>query len=238
MSFTVERLLYYEDTMNGQWVIFDLDGTLIESEQIWRDVRRDFVIQHGGRWHDGAQATMIGMRTAEWAQYIHDDLGVPLEPKTIVEDVVRGVIARLSGGIPVLPGAEAALERLSGAFTVGLATSANLAVAKTVLAKTGWDKLFAAVVSADEVARGKPAPDVYLRAVELLNANASRTAAVEDSANGIRSAHAAHLAVVAIPNHEFPPDGDALSLASCRLRTLGELDVDTIRGILAGSTSS
>ena len=224
--------------MQQEWVIFDLDGTLVESEQIWRDVRRDFVIKHGGRWHDGAQATMIGMRTAEWARYIHDDLGVALDAKVIIEDVVTGVIARLSSGIPLLPGAQAALERLAGAFTLGLATSANSAVAKTVLAKTGWDKFFAIVVSADEVARGKPAPDVYVRAVELLNADATRTAAVEDSANGIRSAHAARLAVVAIPNHEFPPDESALSLASCVLPTLDDLGSDTIRGILPESTSS
>ena len=182
--------------MEQQWVVFDLDGTLIESEQIWRDVRQDFVIEHGGRWNEDAQSAMIGMRTEEWSQYMHDKLGVAIAPNAIEQDVVAAVVGRLSKGIPILPGSEGALERLFVAFRLGLATSAALPVAQTVLAKTGWDKFFDVVVSADEVSRGKPAPDVYLRALELLEADPLRTAAIEDSANGIRSAHAAQLAVI------------------------------------------
>jgi HAD superfamily hydrolase (TIGR01509 family) len=212
-------------------VVFDLDGTLIESEQIWRDVRHDFVSAHGGRWHDNAQSTMIGMRTEEWARYIHDDLGVNLAPAAIAKQVVAAVAARLQH-VPVLPGANEALERIARDFRLGLATSAALPVAKSVLAATGWGKFFAVVVSADEVSRGKPAPDVYLRAVELLRAEPSRTAAVEDSANGIRSAYSAGLAVVAIPNHAFPPDSGSLSLASCVLANLDELDGSVVREAL------
>jgi HAD superfamily hydrolase (TIGR01509 family) len=145
-------------------------------------VRRNFVIDHGGQWRDDAQTT--------------GELGVPLEPHAIAQDVVQNVVARLSQRIPVLPGADGALERLGGAFVLGLATSATRVVAETVLTKTGWDKFFAVVVSADEVARGKPQPDVYLRALDLLKAAPRRTPAIEDSANGIRSAHAAQLAVV------------------------------------------
>lgn len=218
--------------MKQEWVIFDLDGTLVESEQLWRDVRREFVIAHGGRWDEAAQAAMIGMRTAEWAQYIHDKLGVSLAPSAIAERVVETVVERVSQHVPVLPGANGALERLASTFRLGLATSATLVVAQTVLAKTGWDKLFAVVVSADSVSRGKPAPDVYLRALELLEADPSRTAAIEDSGNGIRSAHAARLAVIAIPNRAYPPDAGALSLAARILRNLDELDVSTIRDVL------
>lgn len=210
-----------------QTVIFDLDGTLIESEQIWRDVREAFVREHGGRWHSGAQAAMIGLRTDEWARYIHDDLRVPLEPDEIAKEVVAQVAARLHD-VPVLPGADAALERLARDFRLGLATSAALPVAQTVLERTGWRKYFAVVVSADEVPRGKPAPDVYLRALELLQADPARTAAVEDSANGIRSAHAAGLRVIAIPNHEFPPDAEVLALASRVLENLDQLNADVI----------
>ena len=215
-----------------QWVVFDLDGTLIESEQIWRDVRRDFVMEHGGHWKEDAQTAMIGMRTEEWAQYIHNELGVALAPSVIQQDVVAAVVGRLSKSIPILPGAEDALERLFGTFPLGLATSAALAVAQTVLAKTGWNKFFGVVVSADEVSRGKPAPDVYLRALELLEADPLRTAAVEDSGNGIRSAHAAQLAVVAIPNRAFPPNRNVLSQATCVLSSLDELDSETIRDVL------
>jgi HAD superfamily hydrolase (TIGR01509 family) len=214
------------------FVIFDLDGTLIESEQIWRDVRRDFVIQHGGNWVEDAQTKMIGMRTEEWSRYIHNDLGVALSPNEIARQVVAGVVDRLSAGVPILPGAEAALRSLSSDFSLGLATSATLAVARAALAKTGWEKYFKVVVSADQVTLGKPAPDVYLRALSLLSADSAQTVAVEDSTNGIRSANAAHLAVIAIPNREFPPDSAALLLAKRVLNSLNELTSKTIQSLV------
>jgi HAD superfamily hydrolase (TIGR01509 family) len=216
-----------------QCVIFDLDGTLIESEQVWRDVRHAFVVEHGGHWVDGAQEKMIGMRTTEWAHYIHDDLGVALAPEAIAEQVVNAVAQCLAKDVPILPGADDTLKRLAAAFPLGLATSAARPVAEMALGKTGWSKYFQVVVSADDVARGKPAPDVYLRALELMQANPRQTAAIEDSANGIRSAYAAKLAVIAIPNHEFPPDPAALSLATRVFATIGELDVATINDVLA-----
>jgi beta-phosphoglucomutase-like phosphatase (HAD superfamily) len=209
-------------------VIFDLDGTLVETEQIWRDVRHQFVMTHGGRWSASAAAAMIGMRTSEWADYIHTGLGVAMPSSEIAKAVVAGVIARLQS-VPVLPGAPAALERLAGRFALGLATAASLPIATAVLEKTGWTRFFEVVVSADDVPRGKPAPDVYVRALDLMGADPRRTAAVEDSANGIRSAHAAGLAVIAIPNREFPPDAGALTLASTVLPNLDALTVDVVR---------
>jgi beta-phosphoglucomutase-like phosphatase (HAD superfamily) len=209
-------------------VIFDLDGTLVETEQIWRDVRQQFVTTHGGRWNASAAAAMIGMRTSEWADYIHANLGVAMPSNEIAKAVVTGVIARLQS-VPVLPGAPGALERLAATFPLGLATAASLPVAPAILEKTGWTRFFQVVVSADDVPRGKPAPDVYLRALQSMGADPRRTAAVEDSANGIRSAHAAGLAVVAIPNREFPPDAGSLALASKVLANLDALTVDVVR---------
>jgi HAD superfamily hydrolase (TIGR01509 family) len=191
-------------------------------------VRRKFVAANGGRWRDDAAAAMIGMRSEEWSRYIHDELGVDLPPAEIAERVINNVVERIRG-VPPLPGASDALARLAGAFRLGLATSAAMAVAQTVLEQTGWRELFEVVVSADEVSRGKPAPDVYLRALALMHADASHTAAVEDSANGIRAGYAAKLAVVAIPNHEFPPDAAALALASRVIPNLAALDVELIR---------
>ncbi len=218
--------------MGFECVVFDLDGTLIESEQVWGDVRHEFVVANGGHWRSDAQATMIGMRTDEWARYIHDELGVAIPPSTIAERVV-GMVAKRLKDPPVMPGADAALRRLASEFRLGLASSAALAVARTVLAAAGWNDLFAVVVSADEVPRGKPAPDVYLRALELLGAAPALAAAVEDSASGIRSAHAARIAVVAIPNREFPPGAEALALASRVVANLDGLDACLIRGMLA-----
>jgi HAD superfamily hydrolase (TIGR01509 family) len=213
-------------------VIFDLDGTLVETEQIWGAVRRAFVETHGGRWREYAQRTMIGMRTNEWADYIHDSLGVEMPPDEIAHAVVHDMVDHLQNP-PVLPGAQNALEQLSGSFRLGLATSASLPVATKILERTGWRRFFEVVVSADEVERGKPAPDVYLCALDAMAADPSQTAAVEDSANGIRSAHAARLAVIAVPNREFRPDDDALALASRVIPDLNALHVSTVRDVLA-----
>lgn len=204
-------------------IIFDLDGTLVETEQIWRDVRRDFVLTHGGHWLDDAQETMIGMRTGEWAQYVHDDLAVALPPNEIAHLVVDGVVAALRGNVPILPGAQAALERVARDFRLGLATSAARPVVETVLDETGWKRFFEVVVSADDVKRGKPEPDIYLRVLELMHADPATTEAVEDSTNGIRSAHAAGLRVIAVPNREFPPKPDALALAALVIPNLDAL---------------
>lgn len=214
-----------------QCVVFDLDGTLIESEQIWRDVRHEFVVANGGHWKPDAAAAMIGMRTDEWARYAHDELGVAMAPSEIAKRVVESVAERLKNP-PVIRGADAALRRLASDFRLGLASSAALVVAQTVLAATRWDALFTVVVSADEVPRGKPEPDVYLRALELLDAEPSQAAAVEDSANGIRSAYAARITVIAIPNREFPPDAEALSLASRVVAGLDDLNAALIREAL------
>ncbi len=213
---------------SARFVIFDLDGTLIESEQVWGDVRHAFAVAHGGRWNDRAQSDMIGMRTTEWANYMHDALAVALPPDEIARGVIADVERRLVP-VPVLPGAVAALARLAQSFRLGLATSAALPVARTVLARTGWSRYFGAVVSADEVASGKPAPDVYLRALWLLGARPADAVAVEDSANGIRSARTAGLPVIAIPNRTFPPDAASLALAARVLPDLGALDADVVR---------
>jgi HAD superfamily hydrolase (TIGR01509 family) len=232
-DFRRRRLRRVEVRVTEAWVAFDLDGTLVETEQIWRDARRDVVLADGGRWRPGAQETMIGMRTAEWARFMHDELTVPLPESAIVRRVVAGVARRLAEHVPILPGAERALEQLSAVFPLGLATSATTAVLDAVLAKTGWRKYFRAVVSADVVAHGKPAPDVYLKAMQLLGADPARTAAVEDSGNGIRSAHAAGCAVIAVPNREYPPGADALALAARVLDSLARLDVELVREVTA-----
>ena len=213
-------------------MLFDLDGTLIESEQIRRDVRRDFVLKCGAEWRDDSQQAMMGMRSDEWANYMHDALLVPLPPDEIKRKIIERVSARLAENVPILPGADGALERLSGAFVLGLATSSAVQVANAALDATGWKRYFHVVVSADAVERGKPAPDVYLRALELLQADASCTAAIEDSANGIRAADAAHIAVVAIPNREFRPDVRALRLASRIVDKLDNLSVGMIHALI------
>ena len=160
---------------------------------------------------------------SEWSRYLHDELGVPLEPAEINARVVARLLAAYKRELPLLPGAVAAVKRLSARWPLGLASSANRPVIDAVLEAAGLGDDFAATVSGEEVARGKPAPDVYLAAARKLGVDPVNAAAVEDSSNGLRAAAAAGMLVIAIPNRTFPPESDALGLADLVVESLDEL---------------
>jgi HAD superfamily hydrolase (TIGR01509 family) len=209
-------------------VVFDLDGLLIDTEQVWDEVREAFVRERGGRWHERAQADMMGMSSTEWSNYLHDELGLQEPPEEINAAVVERIQERYRGGLPVIDGAVDAVRRLAQRWPLGLASSSNRPLIDLVLAELGVAGLFRATVSSEEVARGKPAPDVYLEAARRLGVRPERAAAVEDSANGIRSAKSAGMRVLAIPNRHFPPSEEALELADVRLESLAELSPDAV----------
>jgi HAD superfamily hydrolase (TIGR01509 family) len=194
-------------------VIFDLDGVLVDSEQVWDAARKDVVAAHGGTWREGAERDMLGMSSKEWPVYIVEQLGVELTAKEVNRAVVDAMLRGYERALPLLPGARAAIERAAERLPIGLASSSNREVIDLVLERMGVADRFAATVSSEEVARGKPAPDVYLEAARRLGVDPARAVAIEDSENGIRSAHAAGLRVLAIPNEHFPPGPDALALA-------------------------
>jgi len=205
-------------------VIFDMDGVLVDSETVWDEARRAVAARRGGTWRADATRTMMGMSSPEWSRYMRDELGVGATTTAITAAVVAEVEHRYADRVPLIDGAADAVARLAARWPLGLASSANPEVIELVLREGGLRERFRAAVSADEVARGKPAPDVYLEAARRLGAHPARCVAVEDSANGLRSAAAAGMAVIAIPNRAFPPDGAALALAAPVLRSIRELD--------------
>jgi HAD superfamily hydrolase (TIGR01509 family) len=205
-------------------VVFDLDGVLVDTEPLWAQVRRRLVADTGGHWDPAARTEMMGMSSAEWSRYMHDRLGVPLPPDQISAAVVRALADELDRGVPLLPGAEEAVVALAARWPLGLASSANRPVIDLVLERTGLRPHFRATVSSEEVAHGKPAPDVYMEATRRLDAPPERCVAVEDSTNGIASARAAGLRVVAVPNRATPPTPDALQRADVVLDSLVDLD--------------
>lgn len=217
-------------------VVFDLDGVLIESEQVWDTAREQLVRERGGRWHERAQRDMMGMSSNEWSRYMHDELGLSEPPEEINEEVVRRMSDLYREHLPLLPGAQEAVGRLAVRWPLGLASSSNRPIIELVLDLAGLDEFFPVTVSSEEVGRGKPAPDVYLEAARRLGVTAERCAAIEDSHNGIRSGHAAGMVVLAIPNRAFPPDDEALALADCALDSLDELTVDAVTS--CGSAAS
>jgi HAD superfamily hydrolase (TIGR01509 family) len=204
-------------------VVFDLDGVLLDSEQVWDEVREELVKERGGRWHDRAQTEMMGMSSIEWSRYMHDELGVPDPPREISADVVRRLEEVYRKRLPLIDGAHEAVERLAARWPLGLASSSNREVIDLVLDLSGLARFFRVTVSSEEVPRGKPEPDVYLEAARGLGVPPERCAAVEDSHNGIRSAKAAGMRVIAIPNQHYPPGEQALTLADVTLSSLAEL---------------
>jgi len=212
-------------------VIFDLDGVLLDSEAAWRDAKREVVDEWGGVWKDEASRAMLGMSAPEWSAYMRDDLRVDRDPREIDAEVVKRLLARYRERLPLLPGANEAVERMAERWPLGLASSSNLEVIEVVMEAGGFAEHFETWVSSEEVARGKPAPDVFLEAARRLGVDPVRAAAIEDSHNGILAADAAAMAVVALPNHEFPPGDDALAHADLVLGALDELTVEAIQGL-------
>ena len=209
-------------------VVFDLDGVLLDSEEIWDRAREELARERGGRWHDRAQRDMMGMSSTEWSRYMADVIGLPEPPEEINREVVRRLTELYREELPAIAGAREAVERLAARWPLGLASSSNRELIDLALELLGVEHLFTATVSSEEVARGKPAPDVYLEAARRLGVDPTTAAAVEDSHNGILSAKAAGMRVIAIPNAHFPPDEDALAAADVVLDSLAELTVDAV----------
>jgi HAD superfamily hydrolase (TIGR01509 family) len=209
-------------------VVFDLDGVLLNSGSDWDAAWREVVARNGGRWQADATRAMMGMSSPEWSRYMHDQLGVPLEPEQINELVVTAVLDQYRRRLPLLPGAVVAVRRLADRWPLGLASSANRPVIDAVLQQAGITDCFAVTVSDEEVAAGKPAPDVYLAATRRLGVDPADAVAVEDSTNGLRAAAAGGMVVIASPNREYPPEFDALALAALVVKSLDELTPETI----------
>jgi len=207
-----------------------LDGVLIDSEPAWASAREQFTRESGGGWHEGAQEEMMGMSSTEWSRYMHEELGVPMPAAEISTAVTADLERRYREGVPLIPGAREAVIGLAEHWPLGLASSANRPIIDLVLREADLARYFQATVSSEEVARGKPAPDVYLEAAARLSVDPAACVAVEDSANGLRAAAAAEMRVVAIPNREFPPGPEALALADLELGSIKELTPAVVAG--------
>lgn len=219
-------------------VVFDLDGVLLDSEQVWDRSRREVAEAHGGRWSEEATSSTQGMSSTEWAGYMREAVGVDLPEPRIIDAVLEKLFTHYDEQLPLLPGAVEAVARIKSRWPLGLASSSNRVVIERVLAAAGLQGAFRAVVSSEEVPRGKPSPDVYIEVADRLGCPPRHLVAVEDSANGIRSAAAAGLTVVAVPNREYPPPGHVLELAALVLESLDDLRVDALEGLDRAATES
>ncbi len=212
-------------------VVFDLDGVLIDSEPVWERVRRSVVAAYGGHWDADTQDRLMGMSTGEWSRYLSADLGVRLSPSEVADTVIAAMAARYREHLPLMPGAVEAVTRLAGRWPLGLASSAPRSLIEAVLDAASLRPFFKATLSTEEVAHGKPAPDVYLSVASLLGVAPTACAAVEDSSNGLRSAAAAGYAVIAVPQPKYPPAPDALAAARLVLPDLSGLTAGAVAAL-------
>ena len=212
-------------------IIFDLDGVLLDSEQRWNEAKEALVREAGGTWLEEAPEVMMGMSSPEWSAYLRDDLGVQRDLDAINDDVVRRMHESYEDGLPLLPGALETVRALAARWPLGLASSSNREIIDVFLERSGVGDLFGATVSSEQVARGKPAPDVYLETARRLDVDPRACVAIEDSSNGVRAAHAAGMPVVAAPNPHYPPGDDALALAAAVVDGVGDVTPELVEGL-------
>jgi HAD superfamily hydrolase (TIGR01509 family) len=213
-----------------QAVVFDMDGVIVDSEQVWDEVRADYARAAGGAYPEAAARAMMGMSSPEWSAYMAAELRVPGTPVEINAAIVERMLARYGEAPPLIPGAVDAVRAIAACWPIAIASSSNPELIEVVLRSAGLDSVVQTAVSSEEVPRGKPAPDVYLEAARRLGAEPARCAAVEDSHNGIRSAKAAGMRVIALPNPHFPPDAEAIGLADAVLGSIQELTPAVVSG--------
>lgn len=211
-------------------VVFDMDGILIESEPIWDKVRRRLATEDGLSWPEASTPIMMGLSTQEWAEHLTEVVGFAGSWEGMAQRVIDGMADEYAtGGLPVLPGALEAVRRMAGLVPTAIASSSPRRLIDLVVARLDLGELLTVTVSTEEVPRGKPFPDGYLKACELLGVAASRSVAVEDSTNGVLSARAAGMTVVCVPPGFHPPAEETLALCGAVLDTLDGLTEDLLR---------
>src|SRR5918911_1592840 len=214
-------------------VVFDLDGVIIDSEESWEEVRRAYAAEHGRQFLPDSQERMMGMSTGEWSRHLSVDVGVGVPPEQGAADVLARMAERYRAALPLIPGAVPAVRRLAARFPLALASSSARILIDQVLRTAGLTDAFRVTLSTEEVPRGKPYPDVYLEAANRLGSAPDACAAVEDSSNGLRSAAAAGMAVIAVPHGVSPPAPDALAAAALIITNLDELTVEAVENLKA-----
>ena len=210
-------------------VIFDLDGVIVDSETWWDEVRQTFARDHGRPWTQADQHAVMGSNSAQWSATMRERLDLDLTDADIEAAIVNGVVARYQrDGPPTIAGAVAAVRRIAADRPTALASSSHRRVIDAALAASDLTDVFDVVVSSDEVARGKPAPDVFLAAAGRIGIAPGDVLVVEDSLNGLRAAKAAGMSTVLVPNHSVPPAPGWEPFADAVLARLADLDPDRL----------
>jgi HAD superfamily hydrolase (TIGR01509 family) len=208
-------------------VLFDMDGTLVDTEPYWIEAEFALIAEHGGTWNEQHAMELVGSDLLDSGRYIREHAGIDLEPSEIVEQLLDRVVTRMDDAIPWRDGA---LDLLAGLREAGVPLALVTMSYRRFVAPM-LDALpegtFAAVITGDAVSNGKPHPEPYLKGAAALRAEPGSCLAVEDSNTGARSAEAAGCRVLVVPNHVPVLDGERRVFRD----TLAGLDVAALRSL-------
>jgi HAD superfamily hydrolase (TIGR01509 family) len=205
-------------------VLWDLDGTLVDTEPSWIEAEFELVAEHGGTWSHEHALQLVGNDLLVSGRYLAEHSGIDLSPEAIVEELLDRVVAHVERDVPWRPGARELLAALrERGVRCGLVTMSYRRLVAPILAALP-DDTFEVVVTGDSVARGKPHPEPYLQAAALLGVEPARTLAIEDSRTGVASAEAAGCTVLVVVNHVPVPPGENRVFAD----SLVEMSVDDL----------
>jgi HAD superfamily hydrolase (TIGR01509 family) len=217
--------------MSIQAVIFDMEGVLMDSEGYWAKARESFAHDLGKTWTMDDQRAAMGRNTTEWALVMQQRLALDMPTELIVQDVIQRVLAQYDQRLPAREGALDAVQRLAGHYPVGLASGSPTEVIDYVIRQTGLDKVFRVIVKGDTIPNGKPAPDIYLEALQQFNVRPEYAVGIEDSSNGVRALHNAGLFIIAAPSPGFTLPAEVEALAHRLITHMDEVTLELIAGL-------
>ena len=205
-------------------VLFDLDGLLVDSEPAWYRARCDLAAAHGAVWTEADQRAQAGVHTDVWVRNVGACLDGALTPEEVQEAIVSRMEAYYRAReVQVLPGADECLRWCAERFRTALVSGSPHRLINAAIDGAGWSAYFDMRLSSDDVAHGKPAPDVYVEAMRRMDMTPDQTVVLEDSGAGIRAGLSAGARVIAVPNPETDPGPDVLALATVVVPSLNDV---------------
>jgi mannitol-1-/sugar-/sorbitol-6-/2-deoxyglucose-6-phosphatase len=214
-------------------IVFDMDGILIDSEVLWRLVREEFAADHGLVWSAEDQESTMGCNTAMWSRIMVERLHLRerlnMDDAAIAREIKGRLLKKYEAHLPEREGAIEAVKLAASRYKVALASGSPNELARHVMRVTGLDRIFLATMYGDDVAHGKPAPDIYLEVLRKIGVPPQEAVGIEDSGNGIRSLRAAGMGIVAAPGPEFPLADDVLALADVRISSMEACTLEVLQ---------
>jgi len=188
------------------YIIFDLDGLLIDSEPLWQMTEEKVLARYGKNWDESIAHQHIGLRLDAAAAVMVKAYDLQMDYRDLETEILADMFQLIAERLTLMPGANALIQSAHDkGFVLGIASSSREDYIQAVVDQCGWSPYIQAIASGYNVSSGKPAPDVYLQAAQFLQIDPTKGLALEDSVNGSKAAFAAGLRTVAIPGHGFTP---------------------------------